>query len=942
MFHLLNLVHVVIHAVKLQLHIFKLGNPSPQLQRAYSIGYVRRYWQKILSILLLVLIHLPTTLTGQINTAKPWAYWWWMGSAVNKSDIRKNLEDFAHAGFGGMHIIPIYGVKGEEAHFLQYFSPQWLEMLDYTCNEAKKLHLGIDLTLGTGWPYGGSQVKAADAAQAFHIQLIQVSATKKITELPILPEKWKGAHLIALSAFSEQGFLQKIDLEKGISWQYPQDSKLYALYQIPTEQKVKRAAPGGEGLVLDHFNAAAIQSYLQFFGHAFTQKNYAVRAFYNDSYEVYGANWTGSFLTRFQQLRGYDLAKHLNVLARDTAISDSEKRIWADYHETLSDILLEDFTQPLTHFTHQYNKILRDEAHGAPANLLDLYAATDVPETEFFGSKPYKIPGYRVDPDYEVKRFGQPDAFVLKWASSAAHVAGKKLVSCETATWLGNHFKVSLAMVKPIIDECLVSGVSHIFYHGVPYSPPGAEFPGWLFYASTNFNQQSHFWPFLPFLNTYIERCQSRLQAAKPDSDVLLYFPVYDIWHAAGRKSKTHPLEVHSMVHEIKETPFGKMATFLNDQGYAFDFISDRQIQDLQVKNGAIISSGGARYKSLIIPACEHMPIATLEALLRLKQSGVAIVFDTQLPSTVNGWNDLAKRQQQFQKLLVNFKAALPQDWQALLQKNGVRREKMAEQGLHFIRKKTSKGTLYFISNLAGRFVQDKITLAVNAKTLQFYDPLHNREGMQSFKVIAPQLLEVNLNLAPGESIFIAALDKNETLPTWSQPFLTAHSIELQGSWHIEFIEGKPFLPQPYHTPVLQSWTSAPDSNAQFFSGTARYNLQFSLPKELVGQKALLDLGDLREMAKVYLNGQDLGAVWCLPFILDVPEHILQEKNELSIEATNLSANRVRYLDQQKTPWKKFYDINMVDIRYQPFDASKWDLVPSGLLGPVKLNLPQK
>ena len=86
---------------------------------------------------------LPCFLFAQLNTAKPWAYWWWMGSAVNKADIHKNLEDYAAAGFGGMHIIPIYGVKGEEAHFIPYLSPKWLEMLDYTCSEAKKLAASV-------------------------------------------------------------------------------------------------------------------------------------------------------------------------------------------------------------------------------------------------------------------------------------------------------------------------------------------------------------------------------------------------------------------------------------------------------------------------------------------------------------------------------------------------------------------------------------------------------------------------------------------------------------------------------------------------------------------------------------------------------------------------------------------------------------------------------
>ena len=422
-------------------------------------------------IYLLLLLFLPLFATAQksISTAKPWAYWWWMGSAVNKKGITQNLEDFAGAGFGGMHIIPIYGVKGEEAHFIPYLSPAWLEMLDYTVQEANRLGLGIDMTVGTGWPFGGAHVTEADAAKAFSIKKPTKAGDK------------------------------------------------YTLEIVPTKQKVKRPAPGGEGWVLDHFNATAIDHYFEPFKKAFSNKNYGVRAFYNDSYEVYGANWTPDFLEKFKILRGYDLGEHLDVLAKDTAITDREKRIWSDYHETLSDILLEDFTKKYVQFSHQFGKIARNESHGSPANILDLYAASDIPESEFFGSKPYDIPLYKQDEDYEIKRFGTPGGLILKLASSAAHISGKKLVSSETATWLGNHFKVSLKQVKPIIDESFVSGINHIFYHGVPYSPPSAPFPGWLFYASTNFNQQSHFWEHLPQLNGYIERCQNLLQNSNRD-----------------------------------------------------------------------------------------------------------------------------------------------------------------------------------------------------------------------------------------------------------------------------------------------------------------------------------------------------------------------------------------------------------------------------------------
>lgn len=896
------------------------------------------FFHKLL-ILLLFSFFTTSTLQSQPNPAKPWAYWWWMGSAVNKADIKKNLEDYAAAGFGGLHIIPIYGVKGEEAKFLPYLSPQWLAMLDFTCVEAKRLGLGIDMTLGTGWPFGGSQVKASDAAQAFQVQTIPVKANEKITQLPAVPEKWKGAKLMAVSAFSLGTFNRKLDISKGINWQHKDESTLYALYQLPTGQKVKRAAPGAEGWVLDHFNATAIKTYFQTFAQVFKAKNYGVRAFYNDSYEVYGANWTATFAQKFQQLRGYDLLANLDVLAKDTAITEREKRIWADYHETISDILLEDFTKPLTAFTKQYGKFLRNEAHGAPGNLLDLYAASDVPETEFFGSKPYGIPGYRVDPDYEVKRFGEPDAFVIKWAASAANVAGRKMVSCETATWLGNHFKVALSQVKPIVDECMASGVNHIFYHGAPYSPPGAEFPGWLFYASTNFNQQSHFWPFLPQLNGYIERSQSRLQAANPDNDVLLYFPIYDIWHTAGKKGKTHPMEVHSMVHQVKESPFGRTSAWLSEQGYTFDFISDRQIQGLKFENGQIVTTGGTRYKSLLLPMTEYIPLATLQALQSLKQAGASIIFESRLPRTVNGWNNSAERQKNLQAIMSSFQVTLTRDLFSALNKAGARRENgLAEKGLAFIRKKTEKGTLYFISNLAGRFKEGRVRLAVNPKMIKLYDPLTQRTGREGFGNQNSTGVETYLQLPPGASIFVEALDQADTsLIRWPLPFEEADVKDLVGPWKVEFLQGHPFVPKAYQVDTLASWTLAPDTLAQYFSGRGSYSLSFSLSDFQVGKAARLDLGDVREMARVILNGQDLGPVWCLPFVLDIPEGVLKKENTLQIEVNNLSANRIRYLDRQKTPWKKFYDINIVDIRYQPFDASRWQPVPSGLLGPVKL-----
>lgn len=836
-----------------------------------------------ISIIVLTLITLTATIQAQksISTAKPWAYWWWMGSAVDEKNITANLEDYAKAGFGGMHIIPIYGVKGEESKFIPYLSPRWVEMVEYTVKEANRLGLGIDMTLGTGWPFGGSHVTEQDAAKAF-----------------------------------------KVDSK----------TEAYILRISSTKQKVKRAAPGAEGWVVDHFDADAVNHYFKPFDSLFLHKNVGVRAFYNDSYEVYGANWTPLFLEKFKLLRGYDLANHFDVLAKDTAVTDREKRIWADYHETLSDLLLEVFTKKYVDFAHKFGKIARNESHGSPANILDLYALNDIPETEFFGSKPYDIPLYKQDEEYEVKRFGIPGGTILKLASSAAHINGKKFVASETATWLGNHFKVSLKQVKPIIDESFVSGVNHIFYHGVPYSPKEAAYPGWLFYASTNFNQQSHFWEHLPQLNKYIERCQSLLQNSQADNEVLLYFPIHDLWHSDWRNSKTHPIDIHSIARDgMLSTSLGKVADELQQKGYAYDFVSDRQLINFSTQ-----SKGMKGYKAIVMPPIKYLPLKTLEALDKMQKTGITVVFCENLPSTVNGFNDLEKRQAAFDKLIKNFKT-IPniKDWQTPA---NVRRETMAESGLQFIRKKMGNSTLYFVTNPAQRFQNGKIVLYTEGVAVQIFNPLLNYRYAVDFKKIGQNQIEIPLELLSGESVFIEILKtplkkSNKPLPTVNPQSATA----ITGTWQVDFISGAPVLPQSFKTDKLDSWTNSSDTMAQYFTGKARYSTRFKIEKTRIGKFAWIDLGDVRESAEVRINGKSIGIAWCLPMRLAIPEGLLKEDNSLEIDVLNLSANRMRYIDKKGENWQKFYDINMVDIGYRPFNASNWKVSPSGLLGVVKL-----
>jgi hypothetical protein len=173
--------------------------------------------------------------------------------------------------------------------------------------------------------------------------------------------------------------------------------------------------------------------------------------------------------------------------------------VLADYRETISDLLLDTFTAEWSAWAKRQGRQVRNQAHGSPASLLDLYAASDIPETE----------------GAEIQRF--------KWATSAAHVAGRRLVSAEAATWLGEHFRVRLADVRAAVDRFFVAGVNHIVYHGSAYSPTDDPWPGWQFYASVEFNPRNAWWDDFGALNAYVARVQSFLQSGRPDHDVLLY-----------------------------------------------------------------------------------------------------------------------------------------------------------------------------------------------------------------------------------------------------------------------------------------------------------------------------------------------------------------------------------------------------------------------------------
>jgi hypothetical protein len=895
-------------------------------------------------------------LTG---ASRPWTRWWWLGSAVDEAEIARQLQLFQQAGMGGVEISPIYSVEGEEARAVAFLSPRWIELLRYTVREARRLGLDVDLICGTGWPLGGPWVADQDAAARVVFEVYTAAAGERVAA-PIRSSAAPAATLCALMAFAHDGqaldLLPHVDEQRRLRWSAPDGQwSLYALFQIGTGQQVKRAAPGGEGSVVDHFSAAAIARYLIPIEQALADApdDEQVRCLFNDSYEVYEANWTPELVAQFQRRRGYDLRDQLAAFCGQ-ADPDLISRVRCDYRQTIAELLLEALVQPWTAWAHRLGARTRNQAHGAPGNLLDLYAAADIPETETFGADWLSLAGLEPLPGTPAGYGGRADILVGKLASSAAHVAGRPLCSSEVFTWLGEHGQTPLAHMKAELDLMFVSGVNHVFFHGTPFSPAAAAWPGWMFYASTHVAPSNPFWRDLPALNSYIRRCQSWLQAGQPDNDLLLYLPIFDLWATDQHAEHLlHFLTVHAEQWlDQNLAAFVAAARQLWDRGYSFDLVSDRLLAQATDVAAQRIQTGGATYRALVVAGCTLMPPETLERIVDLARAGATVAFVGDAPHDVPGLADLTQRRQRFQAALAALGLAgaadpgvtersvgagrllIGTDAEALLERAGIQREQAVDHGIELIRRRDEQGALYFLVNLSRQRLDQWISLSLEAAAASLCDPVSQRRGAARSRTL-DGATQVYLQLEPGESVLLRTHAQPSDEPPWLYvaPAGSPHAIE--GPWRVDFIAGGPVIPAATTIERLTSWSEWPGDSAALraFSGTARYTIVFEKPAASA-DAWLLDLGAVCYSARVTLNGRPLATCYARPFQVLLTSGLRDGRNELEIEVTNLMANRLAELDRRGEDWRRFFFVTM---QYEPFDAAGWEPLPSGLLGPVQL-----
>jgi hypothetical protein len=872
---------------------------------------------------------------------QPWTRWWWLGNAVDSANLSYSLQQFRQAGIGGVEITPIYGTKGFEKQFIHFLSPRWMRMLEYTISEGKRLGITVDMNTGTGWPFGGPGIPLKDAAGKAYFREFTLAGGQSLqAAVRYEGRTQQPAVLQALMAYGpgsqKLNLTDKVNAEGTLRWTAPAGNwQLVALFNGKTGQKVKRASPGGEGWVMDHFSKRVVNEYLQGFTNAFNQTHTpAPHGFFNDSYEVFGADWSADLLQEFAKRRGYRLEDYLPAFLGQ-GDPDTVRRVVNDYRVTQSDMLLENFTNNWVSWAHQMGSTTRNQAHGSPANLLDLYAAVDVPECESFGTTHFNIPGLRIDSN-EI-RHTESNPMMLRFAASAAHVMGKQYVSAESFTWLTEHFKTALSQCKPELDNLLLSGVNHVVFHGTPYSPKDAPWPGWLFYASVEFSPANTFWRYMPAFSGYITRAQSFLQDGQADNDVLLYWPVYDVWQSP-MENQYYQFVIGKTSEWMKPFPFYDAATALVNKGYGVDFISDRQLQQTKAAKGKIYTTGN-HYKTIIVPACRYMPLETMQQLLNLAKAGGKVIFLEHLPEDVPGLYQLKQRRQKLEQLKQSLKTAAKgivgtaAEAMVLAQ---ISREPLVDQGLRYIRHRHASGYYYFIANQQARDTDGWIALGTRAGAAALFDAYTGQSGIAHIRQQQGHA-EVYVQLKAGESVII----KTDTVrqlqgPVWAYRQAAGMPQTINGKWELSFTDGVPAIERRFALDSLYSWTLLPDSAARIYAGAAKYRISFDKPS-VAADDWQLDLGTVRESAVVRLNGHTLDTLWALPFSMRIGQFLKEGRNELEVEVVNLPANRIADYDRKGKEWQIFYEINFVNVFYKPFSAKDWAPVPSGLLGPVRL-----
>ena len=877
--------------------------------------------------------------------------WWWFGPAVTKSEIERELRLMKEAGIGGVEVQAVYPLALDDTasgvRNLTFLSNEFIDALSFASVKARELGLRFDLTLGSGWPYGGPTVAIGEAAGRLRVERVKVAGTVNRVTVPNLSagERLLAVFLLAPPADGAAISAREItEIKDGAVQLREKDNGPFEVeffIASRTGMQVKRPAVGAEGFVLDHLDRIAVDHYLKQVGDRLLQAfgDQVPYAVFCDSLEVYNADWTGDFLEEFRRRRGYDLKPHLPAL-----IADNGKRTLAirrDWGKTITELLNEHFLAPLHEWSQRNRTRLRIQDYGPPGAALSSNAYADLSEGE--------------GPQWK-------SLSATRWASSASHLYGRSVTSSETWTWLHSPvFRATPLDMKAEADRHFLQGVNQLIGHGWPYTAEGVPYPGWRFYAAGVFNEKNPWWIVMPEVSLYLQRLSALLRQGQPANDVAVYLPNDDAW-AHFKPGST------SLIETLRERLGPNLIPQLVEAGYNFDFFDDDTFKQLGRVEKGVLALGENRYRVVILPAVTSIPVDTLAKLEEFTRGGGTLIATRQTPSESPGFLATQADHQKVASLarrLFEGAAApgrfVPDEVTGLaraltkaLDPDVALSPAVPEVG--FIHRRTAEAEVYFLANTGNVTHRTTATFRTSGGPglkADWWDPMSGARQPAAIAASRTGAPSVALDLAPYESRVLVF--SHDTRPVESTPAalskLAVAPLDLSEGWRVRF-DGS----EPTQLDRLRSWSD--DERTRYYSGTATYDKTVSITADLLhtGASIKLDFGEgqpepadqagarvngmrallaapVRDAAVVWVNGRHAGSIWCPPYSLDVTTFMKSGENEIRVVVGNTAVN---YMAGRARP-----DYRLLNLRYgerfQAQDMDKIQPLPSGLLGPIRL-----
>jgi hypothetical protein len=677
------------------------------------------------------------------------------------------------------------------------------------------------------------------------------------------------------------------------------------------------AEPEATGLEVDKLSSAYVREYFQKYldnledatGGLMGKRG--LQYMVTDSWEDGTQNWTDDMLAQFKAHRGYDMLPWLPVLTGHVVeSSEASDRFLYDFRQTLSDLVTENHYDQLTALLHARGMGRYSESHEQSRSLIadgmEVKRTADIPMGAMW------VPNASITRDADMRE-----------SASVAHIYGQNLVAAESLTTGSGAWTWSPETLKPAVDRELAMGVNRFVIHTSVHQPLDDKVPGIGLGGYGQWFTRHETWAELakPWM-TYLGRSSYMLQQGKFVADVAYLY---------GQDANITQL----FAVQGPEVP----------AGYNFDYVnSDVVLHRLSVKNGRLSTPGGTSYRVLALDSStRRMTLPVLRKLRELVNDGAVMVGPMPIDSP-----SLSDDQAEFKTIAGQLfgsgtgdhsygkgRVLAGQTLAEALRKLNVRPDFQVNEGppgtsLFFTHRRISNGEIYWVNNSNNRAETVNAGFRVAGKAPELWHADTGKMEAASYR-IADNRTIVPLRLGPNDAVFVV-FRRNADVPSRSIRLPIETTVaSIEGPWKVQFQSGRG-APAECSFEKLVSWTENNDSGVKYFSGTATYSKSFQAPAKWFnsGARLWIDLGDVKNIAEVSVNGKSLGIVWKPPFRVDVTGAMKPGTNVLEIKVTNLWVNRL-IGDQQPDATKKYTYTNM---RFYSADST---LLPSGLLGPVQI-----